>query len=77
MKTRSAIPLVATLAWCLSVATADADPSNKLRGVTPSDLQRYVPDQKGQWTCLDGSKSISFSAVNDDYCDCLDGSDEP
>ncbi|KAF9299531.1 hypothetical protein BGZ74_008889 [Mortierella antarctica] len=77
MKTRSAIPLVATLAWCLSVATAQADSSNKLRGVAPSDLQRYAPNEKGQWTCLDSSKTISFSAVNDDYCDCLDGSDEP
>ncbi|KAG0093243.1 hypothetical protein BGZ92_006736 [Podila epicladia] len=77
MKARSVIPLVATLAWCLSVATAEADPSNKLRGVAPSDLQRYVPNEKGQWTCLDGSKTISFSAVNDDYCDCFDGSDEP
>ncbi|KAG0342275.1 hypothetical protein BG000_005790 [Podila horticola] len=77
MKTRSAIPLVATLAWCLSVATAEADPSSKLRGIAPSDLQQYVPDEKGQWACLDGSKTISFSAVNDDYCDCLDGSDEP
>lgn len=27
--------------------------------------------------CFDGSKSISISSVNDDYCDCLDGSDEP
>ncbi|KAF9325374.1 hypothetical protein BG006_011144 [Podila minutissima] len=77
MKTRSAIPLVATLTWCLSVATAEADSSNKLRGVAPSDLQRYIPNEKGHWTCLDSSKTISFSAVNDDYCDCLDGSDEP
>ncbi len=27
--------------------------------------------------CLDGSQSIPFSYVNDDYCDCTDGSDEP
>ena len=31
----------------------------------------------GLFTCLDGELSISWSAVNDDYCDCIDGSDEP
>jgi protein kinase C substrate 80K-H len=27
--------------------------------------------------CKDGSIVIPFSQVNDDYCDCKDGSDEP
>ncbi|VDD92094.1 unnamed protein product [Enterobius vermicularis] len=30
-----------------------------------------------QFTCFDGSKTFSFAKVNDDYCDCPDGSDEP
>lgn len=29
------------------------------------------------FTCLDGSTTIAFEWVNDDYCDCPDGSDEP
>jgi hypothetical protein len=46
------------------------------RGVHPSFLSKYKPEGS-TWTCLDGSKTISWTAVNDDYCDCLDGSDEP
>ncbi|KAL5105263.1 hypothetical protein TcWFU_007635 [Taenia crassiceps] len=29
------------------------------------------------FTCLDKSATIPWAKVNDDYCDCLDGSDEP
>lgn len=29
------------------------------------------------FTCLDGTRTIPFNRVNDDYCDCQDGSDEP
>ncbi|OBZ66538.1 Glucosidase 2 subunit beta [Grifola frondosa] len=52
----------------------------KPHGVSPSLVSRYVPVTKGSstvWECLDGSRTIKWSAVNDDYCDCPDGSDEP
>ncbi|KAK2462316.1 hypothetical protein APHAL10511_005622 [Amanita phalloides] len=46
-------------------------------GVHPDNLSKYVPLKSGTWRCLDGSKEIDWVAVNDDYCDCPDGSDEP
>lgn len=45
------------------------------RGVSLSRLPLYSPDK--DFTCLDGSRTIPFLQVNDDYCDCMDGSDEP
>ncbi|KAF9268338.1 hypothetical protein L218DRAFT_954698 [Marasmius fiardii PR-910] len=48
----------------------------KTFGVAPSLLSRYVP-VKSSWQCLDGSREIPWDFVNDDSCDCPDGSDEP
>ncbi|AWP19122.1 putative glucosidase 2 subunit beta isoform 2 [Scophthalmus maximus] len=45
------------------------------RGVPLSKRQFY--EEGKPFTCLDGSHSIPFDRVNDDYCDCQDGSDEP
>lgn len=63
------------LALPLSVTAATA--RDKLLGVHPSEIQKYTPTKSNTWRCLDGSKEISWNAVNDDYCDCPDGSDEP
>lgn len=48
----------------------------KTYGVPPSLLDRYAPAGES-WKCLDGSKTIPWANVNNDYCDCPDGSDEP
>ncbi|PCH41568.1 hypothetical protein WOLCODRAFT_24840 [Wolfiporia cocos MD-104 SS10] len=65
--------------WILLALPVSALASiEKTRGVAPSLLSKYqVTSDSASWTCLDGSKTIPWSSVNDDYCDCPDGSDEP
>ncbi|KAI9505361.1 glucosidase II beta subunit-like-domain-containing protein, partial [Coemansia spiralis] len=48
-----------------------------LRGVDPARAHHYQPNAQGNFQCLDKSLDIPFAQVNDDYCDCPDGSDEP
>lgn len=70
------------LAAILAVGPTLASAQNAVsapRGVNPQDAHLYVPnrDDGESWSCLDGSATIPASAINDDYCDCADSSDEP
>lgn len=47
-----------------------------LRGV-PKSMEPTYAGQGGKFTCLDKSATVDLSRVNDEYCDCADGSDEP
>ena len=47
------------------------------RGVSISMASIYQPAEDGTFTCLDGSSKLPYEYVNDDYCDCNDGTDEP
>jgi len=48
------------------------------RGLRPELITFYDPNaSNGMFQCLDGSITIKYLQVNDDYCDCPDGSDEP
>eukprot|EP00929_Paragymnodinium_shiwhaense_P066591 TRINITY_DN33403_c0_g1_i1.p1 TRINITY_DN33403_c0_g1~~TRINITY_DN33403_c0_g1_i1.p1 ORF type:complete len:510 (+),score=101.76 TRINITY_DN33403_c0_g1_i1:40-1530(+) len=42
-------------------------------GVPPEEVPRY----QVSFACHDGSRVVSAAVINDDFCDCLDGSDEP
>lgn len=44
--------------------------------LNPVTDKRFYRERKS-FLCIDGSKIIPFEQVNDDYCDCEDGSDEP
>jgi len=48
-----------------------------LRGVKKDFRKFYVPNENGEFVCLSGNQTIEWSFVNNDYCDCKDGSDEP
>lgn len=56
---------------CLLVSHASA-----LRGVDPASTHLYAISAT-HFKCLDGSATIPAKQINDDYCDCPDGSDEP
>lgn len=60
--------LIAAAAVAVSAAAAP-------RGVPRSLEAAYAG--RTTFTCLDTSKTIEASRVNDDFCDCADGSDEP
>ncbi|KAL7409765.1 glucosidase II beta subunit-like-domain-containing protein [Mrakia frigida] len=81
-KARMLVPLIvipALLASSSPVGAKSPHPAASIKGLHPDKYDRYVPSSKDTFTCLSGSgkKTIPFSAVNDDYCDCEDGSDEP
>ncbi|XP_069832801.1 glucosidase 2 subunit beta isoform X1 [Dendropsophus ebraccatus] len=61
--------------WFLAVLGCRAVEVKRPRGVSLSNRSFY--DETKPFTCLDGSKTIAFDRVNDDYCDCEDGTDEP
>lgn len=47
-------------------------------GVLPKDQILYIPDEEGKWHCLlDPSILLRPDQINDGFCDCPDGSDEP
>lgn len=73
--TYTQLVLFALLTYALDVAHSGEVP--RPHGVSLAKAALYQPRADAKWTCLDGSKTIPFSQVNDDYCDCADGSDEP
>ncbi|XP_017037419.1 glucosidase 2 subunit beta [Drosophila kikkawai] len=68
------IPLVVAL---LIPNESSATQAPRPLGVSLAKAALYQPRADNSWTCLDGSRSIPFAQVNDDFCDCADGSDEP
>lgn len=61
---------------CLSVLVYQhLSPISDINFFQLPEASLYAPDK--EFMCFDGSQTIPFTHVNDDYCDCQDGSDEP
>ncbi|KAB8338731.1 hypothetical protein FH972_021676 [Carpinus fangiana] len=68
---------LALLLIALSSAGSAANVDSKLRGVGP-DFLKFYDTAADTFTCISHpSLTIPASRVNDDFCDCPDGSDEP
>merc|ERR1711953_309764 len=52
-------------------------PLAQIIGIDPKLRRFYVPTDKNKFVCLDSNQEIPFDWVNDDFCDCPNGSDEP
>ncbi|CAH1166862.1 unnamed protein product [Phyllotreta striolata] len=48
-----------------------------VRGVHAQRAKFYEPNRHNQFVCIGSLEVIDLKMVNDDYCDCLDGTDEP
>lgn len=73
MKLRCILAFAGTLSLSMGLAN--------VIGVRPDYQELYQPyavDGKQYWNCLsDPSIVLTYDQINDDYCDCPDGSDEP
>lgn len=66
------------LSNALILAIASLGAAKSILGVPPQMESLYKPDSNGNWHCiLDPSHVIRFDQINDNFCDCPDGSDEP
>lgn len=72
MTTRRPVAILAAAVAAGAAAVAHGS----VIGVAPADMARYA-GASGTFTCADGSATVPLDHVNDDYCDCHDGSDEP
>ncbi len=64
------------LAAALSVDVLPSEAS--VRGASPQRAGAYATAlSRGSFQCMNGTGKLPATAINDNYCDCADGSDEP
>lgn len=57
--------------------TREIKPNLLILGTHESQMEQYKARDDGIFECVASMEKIGYSQINDDYCDCLDGSDEP
>lgn len=57
-------------------AGAGGERARLARGLAPADAARVLGAGVRTFVCDGGARVLPLAAVNDDYCDCADGSDE-
>ncbi|CAG0911892.1 unnamed protein product [Cyprideis torosa] len=66
-----------TVLLLLSLASTVGFSMDLLTGVSPDLVAFFNAHETLTFKCLTSSQDIPWESVNDDYCDCDDGSDEP
>lgn len=62
--------------FCISSIAKSAIPTDPFLGISPQD-ENYYKISSETIKCKDGSKKFTKAQLNDDFCDCPDGTDEP
>ena len=75
MLVRSRLNLFIVLIFNFGVSVLTEIP--RPRGVSLSKANLYKAGNSDKFVCLDGKHVIDHIQINDDFCDCEDGSDEP
>ncbi|CAH8301415.1 unnamed protein product [Eruca vesicaria subsp. sativa] len=57
-------------------STTSSPLTDPFLGISPLD-EKYYKSSSSEIKCKDGSKRFTRAQLNDDFCDCADGTDEP
>ncbi|KAK9150798.1 hypothetical protein Syun_009107 [Stephania yunnanensis] len=63
-----------SLLFCSNLILGSASSPRGFLGIPPQDLEYFKSDVI---KCRDGSNKFTKAQLNDDFCDCADGTDEP
>ncbi|KAG7538149.1 Glucosidase II beta subunit N-terminal [Arabidopsis suecica] len=58
-----------------AIRSSSSPPNDPFLGISPQDEKYYK--SSSEIKCKDGSKKFTKAQLNDDFCDCPDGTDEP